>query len=53
MIYLGSVRPLYPWSRNKLVKQSELVDRIMLLLVGLGFSLLGVGLLLGGLGVFD
>lgn len=35
------------------MKQSEFVDRIMLLIVGLGFSLVGLLLLLGGFGVID
>lgn len=50
-LYLGSVRPLYPWSRNRLVKQSEFVDRIMLLIVGFGFALVGLMIFLGGLGL--
>ena len=52
-LYLGSVRPLYPWSRNRLVKQSEFVDRIMLLIVGFGFSLIGLMILLHGVGLAE
>jgi hypothetical protein len=45
VLYLSQTRPLHPWGRNyfnKLMGLPDIVDRILLIIVGIGFLLIGI-----------
>ena len=51
-LYLSQIKPLHPWSRNwffRIIDAPEILDRILLVVVGVGFLLVGLGILISGI----